>query len=250
MNISVKYRDYIIDIFKDLPYGFRTVYTDIEDSRTYRYLELDLTKKILEVPICVSRDVYSQIYQIVKGEKKNLGLEKLLIDFESKAFINLGDRQIPSSLIFGFGYKDGTFVKVNLKGSIYYIAHGIVLDHLLHPLLIYTIDLDLVKDSNFMISLNPKVYIDPKVYENNKQPIEKHIILRLIPSIVSSKVWLPQFGSYIASDDNQDHKVKIIITDLSNYFLKINKPDNLQNINEDLNQLIVDNLESMIYESR
>lgn len=240
MNISDRYRLSCIEVFQT--FGSHHNNIDVDRADIYRSLTLDMTKDRIELPIAALRS-FADFLKYPSYQSIDTAL----------ILLNLGSAKIFSTplkaLQTGFVATINSLIKANVQGKTYYLGRGLILDSLVRPILIYTVDIDFEINDRSAVVLNPKVYINSGIFENSREPLEKHIISKLLPALATSEVWLPQRGTYIIPNTPRQ-KIDIIITDIRGYFKKSPKPKNISTIDEDLNQTIVSNIDFILDESR
>ena len=136
-------------------------------------------------------------------------------------------------------------------GETYYGGRGIILDKEFNPLLMCGIKARVSKINNYRgyVEKNMEYYrafcrINPIVFKEPNNLINKGIIKKLIPLYTSIDIRFPQNGF---TNNADSRKVEVIIDNFDKFFINPIKPTPSNNINETLNKCLNDNIEDILY---
>lgn len=212
-----------------------------------RYFDLDLRGPEVEVPVLIRKKVEN-----ILAENHNRGgysNSKSIESLKIPLFVGLEQEKRTSNSVIRAMFETSihdrlTKVKTT-SGLTYYGGAGIIFNENMDCLFLSTVkyrfedDLKLIKST---------AYINPKVFMSNN-PIEKTIIKKLIPTLITEKVFLTSWNTIVVNlfnyPDGEHHNrvvPDIVISDISDRF--ISKPDM-----PDLSQFSDDEVNSFLYEN-
>lgn len=222
------------------------IITDIRNNRTFYFedsgslLKYEIVKKNAEIPLmCVNTAV-----ERYNREFYNTDIIKMYTPLISTTKIKF--YRTPSMLFSNLVYfctRDYNLMKaVSTNGEVYYGAQGTILDKNKKPLILCTVNVNLEGRFRELTKLN--MYINPSVFTSNGI-LEKFIISKIIPRIISGKIRLHEsrFGSgnlrNITGVDDRGWPKKfipeiIISEDINKFFNAPEEVYNIENISTSL----------------
>lgn len=245
MAISNALNRVLCNIFYDLtsystPYKLRHVIGFTKNNIYNRFLKIPvLNKNNFEIPcMCFSRA--AQVAQ--SSFKKGVDKFDLAIPLYNNTYYE-GTFRTSSPIItqmFGTSYFD-RISRFNCGSRVYYGGRGIILDKDYKLKLLYTIQCEYGDDVIYYIA--PILRIDPSVFVETKDPINKFIINQLIPYYATKSIALPNFKP----DSKSLPKVITIISSLNSYITNPHTPSvNMRD--EDINKLLNEESNNIINE--
>lgn len=142
----------------------------------------------------------------------------------------------------------GNMCKVtNGKGDTYYIGKGIILNSEYKLLLLCTINIDMELVNNKVTALRNIVHVDPSVFCNPNDMVNKGIIKKIIPFYTSySFPYYADTQLKLTKIESYNPKAKVIVDSLDNYIVFPKIPKYNENINDDLNNFLINNYKNII----
>lgn len=211
-----------------------------QNSFFSRYLVVDQVNESIDIPtMCFNtiRNTFdAQAHLDTLKDKKN----RFLIPLYNNSYLER--RATFSSIINTFFNKSELRQRlqkiITKSDQVYYGNRGIILDENFNLLLLCTKQCQIDVNSNFQPCkvLGAKIYVDPKVFIDQKNVINKGILKELIPYYTTN--FTSMYG----------RNATVIVEDLQKFIMTANKPDLSTNIHESLNQCLVDNVNEIINE--
>lgn len=218
-----------------------------------RFFEIDLRGPEVEVPIFCRREVQS----ILIDNKNFANIEEYKDDiiecYITSLFVGKEETKRTSDSMVRTMLETSTHYKLckvtTNTGLVYYGGAGVIFNSQMELLLLNTIKYNLT--NNYPELIKPVMYISPKVFTGDG-PVEKNILKKLIPTVITHGASLSAMTSSVINkfnfpDGPRTQFVKkmpeIIIADVSDRF--IHKPDmpDLSHFNdEEVNSFLKDNI--------
>ena len=142
--------------------------------------------------------------------------------------------------------------EVHTQIGIYYVGNGVIFDENLNPLILYckkvNTDVSGVSPNIIHAELVNKwvrpeesiIYINPEVFINQKNFVNKGIIQKIIPALMGDYCKQVITTNYI----NPTPKI-IISNEINNFINKVPSPSTIENIDDTINDLLLQNLSDM-----
>lgn len=127
---------------------------------------------------------------------------------------------------------------ITSKDEIYYGAKGIILDKDFNILLLCTI-FNIVDEFNAKHT-ECRIYINPRVFLDEKESMYKTIIRKIIPFYISHDVRLHSYAY------RETYKPRIIIDDVSSFIETPANPSIQECLEDTFSQFLIDNLDSIL----
>lgn len=231
-------KNYIEDIFCD--YESNELPSNLQIDDTYKkYISIDIKQKNIIVPLIIR----NQIEIFIKNSFANLAYDKITIPL---VFNNQTEKRNfkTVSRIFREMYYNNTFKLLNKvlykDNTVYYVGKGIIMDGDMNPLLMLALKSNFNEEINRMEYTHKVVYINKKVYTEQKNPLHKYII-KSIPSINETDI-SPYIYSRFAVDSLD---TEIIIDEFDSIIKTPILPDRSTdlNIDDEINNTLIENTE-------
>jgi hypothetical protein len=195
-----------------------------------KFIELDLSNNNFEVPIILR----GYIDQIRLSEYNKIIISGCVND--NYTIQASGIETIIKRLYRIIGPK---IIKMEYKDFTYYGTAGWILDKDFNTMFLITIEGN-INNNNITYS-GYNIYINPTVFTNNKDPMCKHIVSKLLPYYIEKGIpYIRSLCTY-AETFNKN----IIIGNPKVYLKSVNKP-NSNEISKTINKLIKDNKDMII----
>ena len=207
-----------------------------------RWLEVDLSKSDIEIPIFIRGSIEHLITGrgIVESESVFNGKVYMPIQYGNSIIVKTGD-----AIINNFFRTHSKFlIKINTTKGIYYGNTGIILDSNFN--IIFLATLNCHKEGTNILYTGANIYIHPKVFLEEKEILHSCILKKLIPFYLGLTVDKSLLGFY-GDHPQYDLTPQIIIKDATPDFINIASVPNPQSTsNESINQFLIDHQEDII----
>ena len=231
-------QSYIKDIFCD--YNSNALPNNLQIDDTYKkYISIDIKQKNIIVPLIIR----NQIEIFIKNSFYNLTYDKITVPLVFNNQIEKRNFKTVSR-IFREMYYNNTFKLLNKvlykDNTVYYVGKGIIMDGDMNPLLMLALKINFNEEINIMEYTHKVVYINKKVYTEQKNPLHNYII-KSIPSINEIDI-----SSYIHSRFAVDSlDTEIVIDDFDSIIKTPILPDRRAdlNIDDEINNVLIENTE-------
>lgn len=211
-----------------------------------RSLIIDIKSDEMEIPI-IARNYYEGIIEHNINSPDAYEVEKVVLPLYANT-PNVIRRTFDSIIMqmFNTGFGSRLQKITTCKGEVYYGGKGIILEEDYTPLLLCTLTARKVHDNgkDYITYNRPICHINPKVFTDPNKLVNKGIIKKIIPFFSNTKVYFPYDTCFVV--DSERRKVKVIVDNFDNFFIKPVKPTPSTCSNDVLNQCIVDNIDDII----
>lgn len=243
MALTPKLRRNLRNIFND-SYKYNTnISTFSDNGNTFsRWLEVDLSKNDIEIPVFIKEDIRRLINGRELPESENTFTGKVYTPIQCGYYytVKTGDGIINTF----FNVNSNTFTKVNTTKGIYYGNSGIILDSNFSVIFLATLNCH--KEGTNILYTGANIYIHPKVFLEEKEVLHSCILKKLIPFYLGLTVDKILLG-FNRSHPQYDLTPQIIIKDVTSDFINIASVPNPQSTsNESINQFLIDHQEDII----
>ena len=218
-----------------------------------RFFEVDLRGDEVEVPVFCRREV-QDILVSNRDLRITAGHEDEIVEcYITPLFVGMEQTKRTSDSMIRAMLETSTHYKLckvtTNAGLVYYGGAGVIFNSQMELLLLNTIKYNLT--NNYPELIKPVMYISPKVFTGDG-PVEKNILKKLIPTVITHGASLSAMTSSVINkfnfpDGPRTQFVKkmpeIIVADVSDRF--IHKPDmpDLSRFNdEEVNSFLKDNI--------
>lgn len=207
----------------------------------------------IEIPL-IARSHYENIIRENYFHDKVKKVEKIILPLYVNSFPQ--NKRTFNSIVKEFftsvDYNKRLLKVITPSGETYYGGRGIILNKEFTPLLMCGIKARRVlKTDNYRGTTEKDIEyyrafcrINPIVFEEPNNLINKGIIKKLIPLYTSIDIRFPQNGF---TNNADSRKVEVIIDNFDKFFISPIKPTPSNNINETLNKCLNDNIEDILY---
>ena len=231
-------KNYIEDIFCD--YKLNVLPSNLQMDDTYKkYISIDIKQKNIIVPLIIR----NQIEIFIKNSFYNLTYDKITVPLVFNNQIEKRNFKTVSR-VFREMYYNNTLKLLNKvlykDNTVYYVGKGIIMDGDMNLLLMLALKSNFNEEINRMEYTHKVVYINKKVYTEQKNPLHKYII-KSIPSINEIDI-----SSYIHSRFAVDSlDTEIVIDDFDSIIKTPILPDRRAdlNIDDEINNVLIENTE-------
>lgn len=213
-----------------------------------RSLIVDIKSDEVEIPL-IARNFYEDIIMKKIRYPYSYNVEKVILPL----YNNIPDesrRTFDSIIVRMFNIPYGSrLIKVTTsKGDVYYGGKGILFDKDYTPLLLCTLTARKVHedDEDHMVYYRPICHINPKIFLEPANIINKGIIKKVIPFFSNTEVRLPYNDTTVFNVNQDNKRVRVIIDNFDNFFIKPIKPTPSTCSNDLLNQCLVDNIDDIM----
>lgn len=211
-------------------------------------LLIDIKSDEIEVPIIVKKHCEKFVLDTL-DYPYSYSTEKIILPLYNNSLFPLRRRTFDNILntIIDTPYSTRIQKIITTKDNIYYGGKGILLDSDFSPLFICTIIARKVKENNqnYLLYYRPICHINPKVFLDSNNLVNKGIIKKLIPFFASEEVFFPEDATKVRYA-LESRKVKVIVDNFDSLFIRPVKPTPSACSNEALNQCLVDNIEDIL----
>lgn len=237
---------------------FKSVAIDDSDSQLSDELTLDsnnvfsrslvigIKSDEIEIPI-IARDFYEDIISDAINYPHTNGVEKVILPL----YTNIGSemrRTFDGIIVQMFGVSYGSRLQkiTTNKGDVYYGGRGIIFDADFTPLLLCTLTARKIQeqDEPRMVYYRPICHVNPKVFMESDKLVNKGIVKKVIPFFSNMKIGFPRDTRFRI--DPESEKVKVVVDNFDNFFIKPVKPTPSTCSNDSLNQCLVDNIDDIM----
>lgn len=211
-------------------------------------LLIDIKPEEIEVPI-IARNHCEKFVLDTLDYPYSYSTEKIILPLYNNSLPSIRRRTFDSILNTMIDTPYSTRIQkiVTTKDNIYYGGKGILLDSDFSPLFICTIIARKVKENNqnYLLYYRPICHINPKVFLDPNNLVNKGIIKKLIPFFASEEVLFPEDINKVRYA-LESRKVKVVVDNFDSLFIRPVKPTPSACSNEALNQCLVDNIEDIL----
>lgn len=250
MELNRRFSNSLSYIFAHVASGTCYRLTDelsLENNNVFsRSLIININSDEVEVPV-IARNLYEErIYRSIRYPYANR-VEKIILPLYTNCS-SVRTRTFDSTIIqmFSTNYDSRLRMVITGKDDIYYGGSGIIFDADFTPLLLCTLAARKVQEQGetHMVYYRPVCHINPKVFMYPNEMVNKGIIKKIIPFFSNTEVFLPSLDEFSANFESE--KVKVIVDNFDNFFIKPVKPTPSTCSNDILNQCLVDNIEDIM----
>ena len=159
--------------------GNHNYYSDLESRMFGTSINLNIVEDKVECPTFIISRLYVNLPTSTLDTLTNI-----CVPLYSKFSKNI--KTISSVINAGFDkvqWRDRLMKVIMPNEEIYYINKGIILDKDMNPIIVYTLDCNIIDKSYD----NPKVYINPIVFTKIDLPLYKDIINKFIPVLMTER---------------------------------------------------------------
>ena len=249
MGLPINIKDYIIAPLKSTT---TKIITEKCGTAENTLLISDFIINIKDYEGIIPIPLYTTISNMYMYNKRKVFLKDATIMAPNLVCSCSSTRKTFNFIIKYFNTLDYYSSKVHTSKNIYYIGNGVIFDDNLNPLILYckkvNTDVSGVSPNIVYAELHNKwnkpkeaiIYINPKVFIDQKDLINKGIIQKIIPTLMEDycKDILKQY--YV------DCEPKIIVSNEINDFInKVSPPSTIENIDDTINDLLLQNLSDM-----
>lgn len=212
-------------------------------------IDIDRDKDELEIPVIarvsyeniISEEIYSPASK--KIEKVILPLYENCIEQNKRTFDSI-IKQVFTNVDYNMRLQK----IVTNKGEVYYGGKGIILDSDYTPLLLCTL---LARRYNIGEEIHisycrPVCHVNPKVFIDTDEMINKGIIKKLIPFYTTNAMFFSTYGYRFSCNNPDSRKVKVIVDEFDNFFIEPVKPSPSLCTNDTLNNCLVNNIDDIL----
>lgn len=251
MEFSTRFRNSLRTVFKshsiDDSGGQLSDELTLDSNNVFgRSLVIGIKSDEVEVPV-IARDFYEDIISSAINYPYTNNIEKVILPLYTN--INSEVRRTFDSIIvrmFGVSYGSRLQKITTNKGDVYYGGKGIIFDADFTPLLLCTLTARKVQEQerSRMAYYRPICHVNPKVFMESDKIVNKGIIKKAIPFFSNMEIEFPCDTRFII--DPESKKVKVVVDNFDNFFIKPVKPTPSTCSNDLLNQCLVDNIDDIM----
>lgn len=219
-------------------YG-NSIATDSPVTST-KFLDIPINTNNFELPLfmywaCLNALTGNTIPDIISARLVSYGLKSNYKTTESI---------MKDALSTSFEYK---LIQVNVGNTSYYVTYGAVFDKDFKPLMMLLWNMNNISTTDTpRYSLEPICRVDPVLYVDKKDAIQKFIAGKFITTVLQSYVRLPRQAPLPINYSNSNYLTpKVEITPLRFNIRSVSTPS-ISTDNEALLQLAIDNVEELM----
>lgn len=210
-------------------------------------LIIEVDKDEIEIPVIVRRHCELEILSSLNISDSNI--KNIIVPLYDNALYT-AKRTFDTIIKYIF-----TRVKYNARlqriitgtDKVYYGGNGIILDESYTPLLLCTLLAKVVYDKdkkdNSISYHRPICYVNPKVFLEPNDLINKGIIKKIIPYYTNNNIYYPIDSLF--RNNLYTNKVKVVIDNFDRFFTEPVKPTSTCS-NDTLNECLIDNIDDIM----
>lgn len=223
-------------------------YLNLDKGNTFnRFLVINIQDGIVDIPIIAISHI-SNILKRINLDNNN----KIVVPlYENSGIVYANSFD---SCINHFFNKTKWMHRIrkvhNKKGDSYYGGKGIIFNRDYVPLLLCSTRVSYKKGANIepfniLNYVRPVIYVNPIVFDDQNDMINKGIIKKIIPYYTGSEYSMP-YIPFINNNNDTNYHPLVIVDKMNEFFEKPIEPTYSDNIQDELNQTLVDNIEFIL----
>lgn len=253
MEFNWRYANLLEGCFSSYASRPRNVYitdTSLENNNVFnKFFIVDFSSDNLEIPVFARGEIEEQINTVIWNNHKKI--DKFIIPLYVNGVFRSSKTIEP---LIKEAFKNDLGRRLNLcttvKGGLYYIGRGIILDKDLYPLFLLSLkgmkSYPTSTEKPVIKYIQPTVYVDPKVFINCDDLMNRYIIRKLMPFYLTHSIRTYSVNRSISDTSSVSSTPKIEIENLSRFVDGPITPDPQNGTNDKLNELLVDNIEDVL----
>lgn len=229
--------------------GTSSLVTFDQNNVFNKFFVLDINPDELEIPLFMRGATEYEVDRILISEDYNI--DRMVVPLYSDT-LPLNKRTSDSIVKAFFSKINFTqrLIKVTTpKGDIYYGGRGIILDRNFNIIILCSIACrrEVYEDRNFMRYYKPIVYVNPSVFTNDSDLINRYIIKKIIPFYIMYPIRdIFTYTHNFRSFSTPNVKAEILIKDVSHHIETPSVPDINTGSNSNINKFLKDNVDELL----
>lgn len=253
MEFSLRFARNISSVFSNTSYRDAIYLTNnlyLDSNNVFRRsLVIEVNNDELEIPV-IARVPFENLVLHNTYNSTIKEIKRVILPLYNNA-PNIGKRTFDSIIaqLFSVSYGDRLQKITTNKGEVYYGGKGIIFDENYTPLLLCTLaarNICTEDRGNIIVYYRPICHVNPKVFLEPNNLINRGIIKKLIPYYTNRYVDFPVEGTQFSKMDPDDRKVKVIVDNFDKFFIEPIKPSPSTCSNDALNECLIDNIDDIM----
>jgi hypothetical protein len=204
-----------------------------------KFMDIPINTNSFELPLFM----YWACANVLTGDTIPDVISAKLVSYGLKSDYKTTESIMKDALSTSFEYK---LIQVNVSNTSYYVTYGALFDKDFKPLMMLLWNMNNIStDDTPRYSLEPICRVDPVLYVDKKDAIQKFIAGKFITTVLQSYAHVPRQALPIIYSDSNYITPKVEIAPLRFNIRSVSTPS-ISTDNEALLQLAIDNVEELM----